>query len=172
MGDIHPADEDLSLPSGRHSMGLRRLAVTEAVRGSLDQAQSAIERRCGRVLGKRGPEQLVAAASCDIDDFCHRLVPTPSSRQVLLVIEADGKGAVMRPDALRSATQKARLASVQGTHRSRPEPGEKPDRKRMATVACACACACAFDAAPAPALRRPHDVIHPPPAPARTNAAT
>lgn len=36
MANVHPADAALSLPAGRHSMGLRRLAVTEAVRGSFD----------------------------------------------------------------------------------------------------------------------------------------
>ncbi|MBC9719705.1 hypothetical protein H9Y04_45340 [Streptomyces sp. TRM66268-LWL] len=153
MANVHPADATLSLPAGRHSMGLRRLAVIEAVRGSFDQAQSAIERRCGRVLGKRRLEQLVAAASGDIDSFYQQHIPVPCSRDVLLVIEVDGKGVVMRPEALRPATQRARLAAEAG-HRSRITPGEKPNRKRMATVACV------FDALPAP--RRPHDVIHPP----------
>jgi hypothetical protein len=154
MSNVHPADATLSLPAGRHSMGLRRLAVTEAVRGSFDQAQAAIERRCGPVLGKRQLERLVAAAAGDLDDFYRQRVPIPSSRDVLLVMEADGKGVVMRPEALRPATQKARLASAESGHRSRLAPGEKPNRKRMATVACV------FDAVPAP--RRPHDVIHPP----------
>ncbi|MFD6287522.1 ISKra4 family transposase [Streptomyces sp. NPDC060205] len=154
LTNVHPTDEALSLPAGRHSMGLRRLAVTEAVRGSFDQAQAAIERRCGRVLGKRRLEQLVAAAADDIDDFNRHAVPMPTSRDVLLVIQVDGKGVVMRPEALRPATQKAHLASAQRGHRSRLTPGEKPNRKRMATVACV------FDAVPAP--RRPHDVIHPP----------
>lgn len=36
--NVHPADEALRLPGERHSMGLRRLAVTEAVRGSFDLA--------------------------------------------------------------------------------------------------------------------------------------
>ncbi|MHC5260834.1 ISKra4 family transposase [Streptomyces sp. UC4497] len=153
MSNVHPADATLSLPAGRHSMGLRRLAVTEAVRGSFDQAQSAVERRCGPVLGKRRLEQLVAAASGDIDSFYQQHIPVPCSRDVLLVIEVDGKGVVMRPEALRPATQKARLAAEAG-HRSRLTPGEKPNRKRMATVACV------FDAVPAP--RRPHEVIHPP----------
>ena len=49
----HPADVLLSLPAGRHSMGLRRLAVTEAVRGSFDQALAAVRRQCGTVVGKR-----------------------------------------------------------------------------------------------------------------------
>ena len=79
MANVHPADAALPLPAGRHSMGLRRLAVTEAMRGSFDQAQMAIERRCGRVLGKRRLEQLVAAASGDIDGFYRQYIPVPSS---------------------------------------------------------------------------------------------
>ncbi len=31
----------------RHSVGLPRLAVTEAFRGSFDQAHDAVTRRCG-----------------------------------------------------------------------------------------------------------------------------
>jgi hypothetical protein len=70
-----------------------------------------------------------------------------------LVIQADGKGVVMRPEALREATRrKAAQAAAQG-RRGRLAPGEKPNRKRMATVACV------FDTRPAP--RRPHDVIGP-----------
>lgn len=154
LANVHLADEQLSLPAGRHSMSLRRLAVTEAVRGSFDQATEAIERRCGRVLGKRRLEELVAAAACDIDAFYRRKIPQPCSRETLLVIQVDGKGVVMRPEALREATRKAAAQAAAQGHRGRLAPGERPNRKRMATVACV------FDAAPAP--RRAHDVIHPP----------
>jgi hypothetical protein len=151
--NIHPTDAALSLPAGRHSMGLRRLAVTESVRGSFDQAQQAVERRCGKVLGKRRLEELVVAAAVDADDFYRARIPVPCSRQMPLVVQVDGKGVVMRPEALREATRRA-AAKAAGGHRARLAPGEKPNRKRMATVACV------FDIRPAP--RRPHDVIHPP----------
>lgn len=59
----------------------------------------------------------------------------------------------MRPEALRPATLKAHLAKERAM-RTRLAPGEKPHRKRMATLACV------FDADPAP--RRPHDIIAPP----------
>jgi Transposase len=57
---------------------------------------------------------------------------------------------------------RARLAQDQARHQARVEkiledalpPGEKPNRKRMATLACV------YDAEPSP--RRPHDVIAPP----------
>ncbi|WP_331719580.1 ISKra4 family transposase [Streptomyces virginiae] len=153
VGNVHPADAALSLPAGRHSMGLRRLAVTEAVRGSFDQAQQAVERRCGKVLGKRRLEELVVAAAVDADSFYQARIPFPCSRQMPLVVQVDGKGVVMRPEALREATRRAAAKAASG-HRGRLAPGEKPNRKRMATVACV------FDTRPAP--RRPHDVIHPP----------
>jgi hypothetical protein len=76
----------------------------------------------------------------------------PCTAGTLLVISADAKGIVMRPGALRPATAKA--AARQSRMRTRLAAGEKPNRKRMATLACV------YDAGPAP--RRPHDVIAPP----------
>jgi hypothetical protein len=151
--NVHPADEALSLPAGRHSRGLSRLAVLEAVRGSFDLATAAIERRCGKVLGKRCLKELVAAAAVDIAAYYTAKVPAPCTREMALVLQADGKGVVMRPEALREATRKAAAKSAAAGRRGRLAPGEKPNRKRMATVACV------FDAAPAP--RRPHDIVHP-----------
>lgn len=75
--NVHPADAVLSLPTGRHSLGFRRLAVVEAVRGSFDQAHAAVERRCGRVLGKRRLAELVVAAAVNVDAFYRSLVPRP-----------------------------------------------------------------------------------------------
>jgi hypothetical protein len=58
----------------------------------------------------------------------------------------------MRPGALRAATAKA--AARLGKMRTRLTAGEKPNRKRMATLVTV------YDAEPA--RRRPHDVIAPP----------
>ena len=151
--NIYPADAALSLPAGRHSHGLRRLAVCEAVRGSYDTAKAVIGRRCGRVAGKRQIEELVQAAAVDIGAFYARRVPVPCTSEVLLVLSADGKGIVMRPEGLRPATRRAAAGKNRGrgVFRTRLASGEKPCRKRMATLACV------YDAAPA--SRRPHDVI-------------
>lgn len=92
------------------------------------------------------------ASAVDIDAFYQAHVPIPCTAKTLLVISADGKGIVMRPKALRPATQKA--AARPGLFRTRLASGEKPARKRMATLAAV------YDAEPAP--RRPHDVIAPP----------
>jgi hypothetical protein len=151
-GNLCPADAALSLPASRHSHSLARLAAQEAVRGSFQAAHTAITSRCGPVIGKRQVEQAVVNAAGDIAAFYAARIPVPCTAKTLLVISADSKGVVMRPGALRPATAKA--AARQGRMRTRLAAGEKPNRKRMATLACV------YDAEPAP--RRPHDVIVPP----------
>ena len=151
-GNLYPADAALSLPAPRHSHTLGRLAVLEAARGSFETAHAAITSRCGPVIGKRQIEQAVVNAATDIPAFYAARIPMPCTARTLLVISADSKGIVMRPGALRPAT--ARAAARQGRMRTRLAAGEKPNRKRMATLACV------YDAEPAP--RRPHDVIAPP----------
>jgi hypothetical protein len=151
-GNLYPADAALSLPAPRHSHALARLAALEAARGSFDTAHAAITSRCGPVMGKRQIEQAVVNAAADIPAFYAARIPVPCTASTLLVLSADSKGIVMRPEALRPATAKA--AARRGRMRTRLTAGEKPDRKRMATLACV------YDAEPAP--RRPHDVIAPP----------
>ncbi len=151
-GNLYPADAALSLPVPRHSHTLARLAVLEAARGSFEAAHAAITGRCGPVIGKRQIEQAVVNAAGDIAAFYSARIPMPATASTLLVLSADAKGVVMRPGALRPATAKA--AARRGRMRTRLVAGEKPNRKRMATLACV------YDAEPAP--RRPHDVIAPP----------
>jgi hypothetical protein len=151
-GKLYPADAALSLPASRHSHTLARLAALEAARGSFEAAHAAITRRCGPVIGKRQIEQAVVNAAGDIAAFYAARIPMPCTASTLLLISADSKGVVMRPEALRPATAKA--ATRQGRMRTRLAAGEKPNRKRMATLACV------YDAEPAP--RRLHDVIAPP----------
>ncbi len=129
--NLHPADAVFNLPTERHSHGLRRLAATEASRGSFDDAVAAIERGCGQRLGKRQVEALALRAAVDFDDYyAQRAAPAPAPGDVL-VISVDGKGIVMRPDALRPATAKAAITTKLATRLSK---GEKPNRKRVATV--------------------------------------
>jgi hypothetical protein len=67
--NLYPADVALSLPGRRHSAGLARLAVAEAVRGSFEVAHAAITARCGPVIGKRQIEDLILTSAQDIDAF-------------------------------------------------------------------------------------------------------
>ncbi|TMR87919.1 hypothetical protein [Nonomuraea basaltis] len=121
--NAYPADAALSLRAGRHSHGLAKLAVAEAVHGSFDAAKAAIEARCGPVIGKRQIEQLVVAAARDVEAFYGHKIPAPASAEVLLVLSVDGKGIVMRPEALRPATAKA-AARRRSVFRTRTASGE------------------------------------------------
>ena len=151
-GNFSPADAALSLPAGRHSHTLAKLAAIEAARGSFDAAHAAIARRCGPVMGKRQAEESVVHAAAGIPAFYAARIPQPCTRGSLVVVSADCKGIVMRPGALRAATAKA--AAKLGKMRTRLSAGEKPNWKRMACLVTV------YDAEPAE--RRPHDVIAPP----------
>ena len=148
--NLYPADAVLNLPVVRHSHGLARLAAIEAPRGSFDQATAAITRATGARIGKRQLEQLAIAAAADVDAYYAAHRPAASASDVLLVMSYDGKGIVMRPEALREATARA----AAGTRRklaTRLSPGEKNGRKRMAELGCV------YDCAPVP--RTAADII-------------
>src|SRR6266498_2988570 len=151
--NLYPADAALNLPDRRHSHTLKRRAATEAVRGSFEAAEQTLTRSCGKVAGKRQVEQLTVAAASDIDAFYTAAAPQPATDDTLLVLSVDGKGIVMRPDALREPTRKAAAVKGANRYRTRLASGEKQGRKRMATLGAV------YDADPAP--RRPHDVMTP-----------
>ncbi len=103
--NLCPADALLNLPVEKHSHGLRRHAAIESARGSFDDALAAIERATGQRLGKRQVEQLAGRAAVDFDGFYEnrRTVADPADA---LILSCDGKGVVMRHDALRAATRR------------------------------------------------------------------
>ena len=80
-GNWRPAGAVLSVPAGRHSRSLAKLAALEAARGSFGAAHAAIARRCGNVIGKRQLEQAVVSAAADIPAFCAARVPEPCTRR-------------------------------------------------------------------------------------------
>lgn len=160
---LHPADAALNLPVEKHSHGVRRVAAVEAVRGSYADAHDALLRACGISVGKRQLEALTARAAVDVDVFYAQRRPGPRPDTDLLVLSVDGKGIVMRPEALRDNTKRnARIKAAAGGSKltTRLTGGEKLGRKRMAEVGAV------YDAVPA--ARAPADVItvpgSPPPA--------
>lgn len=168
--NLHPGDGALNLPVERHSHGLRRLAAIESCRGSFEQAAAAITRATGQLLAKRQVEALTARAAADVQDFYATRTPTEPVAGDVLVISADGKGIVMRPDALRAATAKAAAAATTKLA-TRLSKGEKRNRKRMAEVGAV------YDLTPVPRCaeevlaspRDGHDHDPPPPAPRAKN---
>ncbi len=131
--NLHPADAVLNLPTERHSHGLRRLAAVESTRGSYDDAAEAIGRATGVAVAKRQVEDLARRAATDVEDFYDASAPEPGASDDLLVVSVDGKGIVMRPDALRPTTEKAAAAATNKLE-TRLSKGEKANRKRMAEV--------------------------------------
>lgn len=131
--NLHPADGDLNLPAERHSHGLRRLAATESSRGSFDEAVKAIKRSTGKQTGKRQVEELTQRSAVDFEDFYSVSPGQRTNQGDVIVISADGKGIVMRHEALRDATAKAAADSISKLE-TRLSKGEKKNRKRMAEV--------------------------------------
>jgi hypothetical protein len=151
--NLHPMDASLNLPLERASFGLRRLAAIEAVRGSFDDAEAAIERVTGTVVGKRRIEQLTERAAVDIEAYFRHREPAPASAGHLLVLSFDGRGIVMRPEHLREAALRAARAKGGNAMKTRLASGEKNGRKRMAVLGAV------YDAKPA--IRTVEDVITP-----------
>ena len=143
LANLHPADAGLNLPVERHSHGLRKLAAVEAARGSFQDAVEAIERSTGQQLGRRQVQELAQLAAVDFEDFYEARRPKRSKSDQLLVLSADGKGVVMRPDALRPKAA-ARAARAGPKPRTRLSAPEKLGHKRMAEIGAV------YDAKPAP----------------------
>ncbi len=152
--NLCPADGALNLPVEKHSHGLRRLCAVEAARGSYEDAHAAVQRVCGQRLGKRQLEQLAQSAAVDFESFYEQRAAAASAPAPgdVLVLSCDGKGVVMRQDALREATA---TAAKRGSPKlkTRLSRGEKPNRKRIAEVGAV------YEIKPAP--RTPAEVLAP-----------
>jgi hypothetical protein len=154
LADLHVSDAVLNLPVGLHSHGLAKLAAIESSRGSFADALERINTLTGAGIGHRQVQELAVGAAVDIDVFYDQLVPAPCTDVTLLVLSCDGKGIVIRPEALREATAKAAALKGGNTMKTRLATGEKNGRKRMATLGAV------YDAEPA--LRTVEDVISDP----------
>lgn len=151
MADLHPADAVLNMPGGMYSHGVAKLAAIEAARGSFAEAAKRVNALTGAGVGYRQVLELAVDAAADIDAFYDALVPAPCTTQTLQVLSVDGKGVVIRPEALREATAKAAAAKGGNKLDKRLSSGEKNGRKRMATLGTV------YDAEPA--VRGIDDVI-------------
>ncbi len=148
--NLHPADAALNLPEERHSHGLRRLAAVESSKGSFDEATMTIRAASGANVGKRQVEELARRAAVDFEGFYESSSRPLAEASHVLVISADGKGVVMRPDALRPHTAAA-ARRAQPKLAARLSKGEKRNRKRMAEVGAV------YDITPVP--RSPEEIF-------------
>jgi hypothetical protein len=148
--NLYLADAQLNLPRELYSYGLRERCAIEATRGSYEEAKASIQRATGVEVGKRQVEQLTRRGARDVDAFYRDLDREPAKDSDVLVVSADGKGIVMRPDGLRPATSKAAQAADHKL-KTRLSKGEKKNRKRIAELAVV------YDAAPV--ARAPTDIM-------------
>ena len=148
--NLCPADASLNLPAEKHSHGLRRLAAIESARSSFEEAADATERVTGQGLGKKQVELLAQRTAQDFEAFYEQRRLHLSVAGDLLVLSCDGKGIVMRPEALREATRRAAQKATNKLE-TRLSKGEKSNRKRMAEVGTVYDCA--------PVVRTPLDIL-------------
>jgi hypothetical protein len=136
LKSVFPLDAALNLPRDKYSHELRAVVSEEFVRGSFDEAVAALVRAGGGQMAKRQAEELAVHLSQDFDAFYAQPLARSQAAEDdyrFLVISADGKGIVMHPDGLREATRRAQEQESHKQH-TRLSPGEKKNRKRMATV--------------------------------------
>ncbi len=135
MRSVFPLDGDLNLAKDHYSHGLRRRVAEEVAANSFDEAVANISKTTGGKVPKRQLEEIAVVAAQDYDTF-HSAGKTDEPRQTsdILVMSVDQKGIVMRKEDLRVATRKAAEESVRRPG-ARLNPGEKLNRKRMASVA-------------------------------------
>jgi len=134
---LFPLDAELNLPPDKYSHGLQRVLSDEVAKGSFEEAVATVDKLTGGSVPKRQAEELAPAIAVDFDAFyATRNVGQPEKTDAILQMSTDGKGVVMREEALRECTRRAaERARAEGKRGARLEPGEKPNRKRMSTVA-------------------------------------
>lgn len=160
--NVHPADEQLNLPRGRHSHALARIAAEEVIRGSFAQACAHVKAQTGSKLGKRQCEQLIRAAAADFGIFYAARQPPAAGPGDVLVLSCDAKGIVMLPSQLRPESARAarKAAPKQAGRLSR---GEVRTHKRMAETGAV------YDLTPVP--RTTQQILAPGPRPQAPQAA-
>lgn len=137
LSALYPQDGQLNLARDKYSDGLRRRVAEEASKVSFAETSATISTTTGGKIGKRQCEEVIVNVAQDFSAFYEqRQSDEAESSSDVLVLTSDGKGIVMHTKDLRDATAKAaQKASASGLKQTRLSPGQKRQRKRMATVA-------------------------------------
>lgn len=138
VSSLFPRDAQLNLPAQGYSHRLQKRVAAKAAKRSFASVANDIATETGVRIGTRQVEQIVSAAAQDFDAFyaqpCPEEVQQQAAAKPIQVLTFDGKGVVMRQEALRPETRKRAEANgpqaPRGFHRQ-----DQSNRKRMATVA-------------------------------------
>lgn len=136
LSTLHPVDAELNLPTESYSFEVQRLVAKTAAEVSFARAGDLFDEYTGVRVGLRQVEEIARASSSDLTEFYEQTSGGYEEARTgpILVGTLDQKGVVMRRGSLRPATRK-KAATAQPKLESRLTAGEKPNRKRMATVA-------------------------------------
>ena len=112
---LRPLDAALNLPPTLYSFPLGKLVAAHVAFTSFEQTQKMVTQQTGVTIGWRQVEEEAQRAAVDFQAFYEQRQQAPlasgSSRPSrsrtggLLILSADGKGVVMRTQALREATR-------------------------------------------------------------------
>ena len=120
---VHPLDAELELPGRSFSYEVQTHLARAAVCGPFDEAVHVVGELTGVKIPKRSAEQIVTDAAADVDTFYERRKGGGNLQTGDLLIGAiDCKGIPMvKPTPARRVVRRKK--------------GEKPNKKKMATVA-------------------------------------
>jgi len=128
---IFPKDGGPGLPEKIYSYPVQKSVCREAVSGSCDGTADTLSEYTGAHVPERQCAGIVSDAAEDADMF-YKQRSGKESEAENIVLSADGKGTVMRPEGLREKTRE-RAASQKLS--KRVSKGEKRNRKREAAAA-------------------------------------
>jgi hypothetical protein len=125
---VHPLDAELCLPGRSYSYEYQRHLVRAAVCGPFDEAIGFLAEMTGARIPKRSAEQIVAEAAADFDSFYSARAGTGElGADDILIGAIDCKGIPMvKPEGAQKVLRRRK--------------GEKPNKKKMATVAAVFSC--------------------------------
>jgi hypothetical protein len=117
---IFPLNGDLNLPERHHSYVLQKWSEMIAVDSTFDKAREVLHELLGINVWSKQMEEINREAGEYVDDF-YKTNPRQEQKEPILVVEVDSKGVVMKKE--QDAENRVRL-----------KKGEKPNKKKMATV--------------------------------------
>lgn len=120
---ILPLDAQLNLPQRLYSYELQKRVTRQGALGPFAAARETVAEWSGVEVPKRMVEALAVDAAQDVEAFYAHKTPSPETPTgQILVCAADGKGVPIRQEQPKE-------------RRRRRKKGEKPEVKKMATVA-------------------------------------
>jgi len=118
---LFPLDGMLNLPDLDVSYNLQKNLVLEVIKTSFDESIESIKRWTGVSITKEQAKKIIIESANDFNkfyDFQFLNEKKEAKTQPLVILTSDGKGVVMRTEALREATRK-KAESSKTNNRSR-----------------------------------------------------